>query len=234
MKRFLRKIINKYLVDKGAYTIPVTDMIRNNIAYLARIGTGVLGAESVKFHGLNQINRDVRFIGDIDLGYATTINERCWIQGPVIIGNYCQLGPNVCLQATDHDYRYLTPYNNRVLFNGELKEHSIVKPIRIDHGVWLGYGALVLKGIRIGNGAVIGANAVVTRDVAPYQIAVGNPARVIGFRFDQATINLLEETQWWLKSTNELEPYREAFKINLIDNSEQGLKMISHVFFNHM
>lgn len=233
MKRFIRKIVRRLLGDKGIYTIPAPGT-SNNIAYLARIGSGVFGVEQVVFRGLNQVNRDVRFIGRIEIGYATTINDRCWIQGPVIIGNYCQFGPNVCLQATDHDYRYLTPYNNRVLFNGELKEHAVIEPITIGHGVWVGYGAVILKGITIGNGAVIGANAVVTRDIAPYQIVVGNPARVIGFRFDEITLNLLEETRWWLKTTDELEPYREAFKITLTEDTKQGLKTVRQVFFDHL
>lgn len=63
--------------------------------------------------------------------------------------------------------------------------------------VWIGYGATVLSGVTIGNGAVIGAGAVVAKDVRPYAIAVGNPAREIRRRFDDAQVEALERIKWW-------------------------------------
>jgi len=63
--------------------------------------------------------------------------------------------------------------------------------------VWIGLNATTLSGITIGNGAVIGANAVVSKSVTAYAIVVGNPAKVVKYRFDQATIIKLQEIAWW-------------------------------------
>ena len=67
----------------------------------------------------------------------------------------------------------------------------------IGHDVWIGYEALILGKGRIGNGAVVAARSVVTRNVAPYSIVAGNPARHVKFRFDEAAVKALEEIAWW-------------------------------------
>jgi virginiamycin A acetyltransferase len=68
---------------------------------------------------------------------------------------------------------------------------------RVGNDVWIGYGATILPGVTIGNGAVIGSLSVVAGDVPPYAIVVGNPARVIRNRFDDATIARLLALRWW-------------------------------------
>jgi phosphonate metabolism protein (transferase hexapeptide repeat family) len=70
-------------------------------------------------------------------------------------------------------------------------------PVTIGHDVWIGHGVVVLPGRRIGTGAVVGAGAIVTRDVAPYTIVVGNPARPVRRRFDGATAERLMQLAWW-------------------------------------
>ena len=72
------------------------------------------------------------------------------------------------------------------------------------HDVWIGANVIVLDGIQIGNGAVIAAGAIVTRNVEPYEIVGGVPAKTIKKRFDDETINKLLESKWWLMSPNEL------------------------------
>lgn len=63
--------------------------------------------------------------------------------------------------------------------------------------MWIGYEAIILSGVTIGDGAIIGARAVVTRDIPPYTIAAGVPAKPIRRRFDEKTIARLEELRWW-------------------------------------
>lgn len=69
--------------------------------------------------------------------------------------------------------------------------------IVIGHDVWIGHGVTIMGGVKIGTGALIGANAVVAKDIPPYAIAVGNPARVIKYRFDEETIRKLLAVKWW-------------------------------------
>ena len=65
------------------------------------------------------------------------------------------------------------------------------------HDVWIAQNAMIMGGVKIGNGAIIGANAVVAKDIPPYAIAVGNPARVIKYRFDEETIRKFLAVKWW-------------------------------------
>jgi acetyltransferase-like isoleucine patch superfamily enzyme len=78
--------------------------------------------------------------------------------------------------------------------------------LSIGNDVWIGQNAIILPSVaRIGDGAVIGAGAVVTKDVEPYSIVVGNPARLLRYRFSQETIVKLQESRWWEKSVGELD-----------------------------
>lgn len=69
--------------------------------------------------------------------------------------------------------------------------------IIVGHDVWIGNGATIIGGVKIGSGAIIGTNAMVAKDIPPYAIAVGNPARVIKYRFDEATIKKFLAVKWW-------------------------------------
>jgi acetyltransferase-like isoleucine patch superfamily enzyme len=69
--------------------------------------------------------------------------------------------------------------------------------VTIGHDVWLGSGCMILSGVSIGTGAVIAARAVVTKDVPPYAVVAGNPAKVIRMRFDDATVTRLLASRWW-------------------------------------
>jgi phosphonate metabolism protein (transferase hexapeptide repeat family) len=69
--------------------------------------------------------------------------------------------------------------------------------VTIGHDVWIGHGAVILPGVSVGNGAVIGANAVVTRDVEPYAIMAGSPARVLRYRFASGIAARIERLAWW-------------------------------------
>jgi len=77
--------------------------------------------------------------------------------------------------------------------------------IVVGNDVWIGYAAYISRGVTIGNGAVIAAHAVVTRDVPPYAIVAGVPAKVVRYRFDEEIIACLERLQWWDYGVNALE-----------------------------
>ena len=113
----------------------------------------------------------------------------------VLIGRYCSLSHGLLfLVARNHDYKAVTTYHEFGSSNFRAKNPC---QIIIGHDVWIGHGVTILGGVKIGNGAVIGAKSVVAKDIPPYAIAVGNPARVIKYRFDEATIKKLLAVKWW-------------------------------------
>jgi acetyltransferase-like isoleucine patch superfamily enzyme len=184
----------------------------------------------IEFKGRNSLGDTSRVAGRVILGYATTVGSDCvlWAgDSTITIGNYCQLAPRVAIYAVNHPAAYLTTYVNRKLFGGELKAQSEHIPVQIGHDVWIGHGAIILPGVTIGNGAIIGGGAIVTHDVGPYEIAAGNPARVVKRRFDPRVIGLLEKLQWWERSIDELLPYRELFFTNLNEDVEKSLALIN-------
>jgi virginiamycin A acetyltransferase len=178
------------------------------------IGHDVL-LENALLEGQCAVGDRTRLIGDIHIGRYTIIGyENILHGGCITIGRFCQFGPRVAIYAVDHTLEHITPYNNRLLFHGDLKALSVFNPVEVGHAVWIGHGVTILPGVKIGNGAVIGAGAVVTKNVGDYEIAVGNPAKVIKKRFDDQIIEALCKWQWWQFDLEEIERHRKVFFMN--------------------
>jgi virginiamycin A acetyltransferase len=114
-----------------------------------------------------------------------------------IIGNYCSIGPGCRLGLADHDIHAIS---TRAMINNGAEEMELFDyehPTVIGSDVWLGANVVVKQGIHIGNGAVIGANAVVTKNIPPYAIAVGIPAKVKSYRFDEEKREKLLKSEWY-------------------------------------
>lgn len=105
--------------------------------------------------------------------------------------------------------------------DGNIEDYKTI----IENDVWIGSNVVVLNGLHIGTGAIIGAGAVVTKDVPPYAIVVGNPARIIKYRFDKEMIKKLLKSKWW-----ELEA-EEMIGVNF-DNVEEALDQIEKIYQN--
>jgi acetyltransferase-like isoleucine patch superfamily enzyme len=117
------------------------------------------------------------------------------------IGKFCSFAENVTiLLGGNHRTDWVTTYPFSALFESArgISGHPMSKgDINIGHDVWIGSGATILSGVSVGNGAVVGAGAVITKDVPPYCIAAGNPARVVKKRFADDLIEGLNEIAWW-------------------------------------
>lgn len=125
------------------------------------------------------------------------------------IGRYCSIAENVTLVlGGNHRTDWITTYPLSVFIqslSANTGHPSTKGDISIGNDVWLGYGSTVLSGVTIGDGAVVGACSVVTKDVPPYAIVIGAPAKVVKYRFDKKYIAQLLNIQWWNWSPEELE-----------------------------
>ena len=114
-----------------------------------------------------------------------------------VIGNYCSIGPGCKLGLADHDIHAIS--TRATINNGtnEMELFDYEHPTVIGSDVWLGANVVVKQGVKIGDGAVVGANAVVTHDIPPYAVAVGIPAKIKSYRFEEESIKKLLESGWF-------------------------------------
>ncbi len=181
----------------------------NRISFRATVVDSEIDKTSVVEHHAN-----VRYS---KIGRYTYISAR---SGVVFaeIGNFCSIAAGVGIGGGAHkiDAVSTSPVFNkgRNVFKknfGQI-EFSPYKTTVIGNDVWIGNRALVLQGVKIGDGAIVGAGSVVTKDVEPYTIVAGNPARVIRKRFDDETVSKLIESKWWDMSDNELAKFGYEFE----------------------
>jgi len=149
-------------------------------------------------------------IGDYTYGSPTlspiivTSSSKSYLE----IGKFCSFGYNVIIfLGGNHRPDWVTTYPFTTIFNEashKMEEAETTGKVTIGNDVWIGEGATIMAGVNIGNGAVIGTKSIVTKDVPPYAIMAGNPAKLIRKRFDDDTIEKLEQLQWWDKPISDI------------------------------
>lgn len=133
------------------------------------------------------------------------------------IGSFTSIANGVVLGGARHPMEWvgMSPvfYAGRDSVKAKFSEHPLPQPsvVQIGNDVWIGRSAIVLAGVMVGDGAVIGAGSVVTKDVQPYAVVAGNPARIIRYRFDEKTIREFEAIQWWNFSDERLSAFGDCF-----------------------
>ena len=193
-------------------------LIKKKIAFLKLLFTQTnnnnIFSVNVCAHSLKGEHIDVREGTHIDanssIGSYSYIGSNCSIT-KTTVGSYCSIANNVSIGQGEHK---LSEISTSSVFYNDSYELLTTKNCTIGHDVWIGVDAIILRGVTIGDGAVIGANAVVTKDIPSFSIAVGTPARVIKYRFNEEKIKLIKKSQWWnYKPNSAKEIFKELEKI---------------------
>lgn len=126
--------------------------------------------------------------GTIRIGDQTSLQDRCTLLGEVTIGRYCVFAPNVFISSGQHYFdiepAWLICDQDRLVSEDAVRSQRHHAPVSIDDDVWLGINSVVMRGVTVGKGAVVGAGSVVLRDVAPYTVVAGAPARQVATRLE--------------------------------------------------
>lgn len=149
-----------------------------------------------------------------EIGIYSYTGEFCHITSAKI-GRYCSLSWNVTIGPGLHNYNLITAHPllavKRFGFVDQALYNQYDKESVVGNDVWIGCNAVIMRGVTIGDGAVIGANSVVTKDVPPYAIVVGSPARIIKYRFSAEIIKELLDLRWWNLSFEAIKQNIELF-----------------------
>ena len=163
--------------------------------------------------GKNRIYKSAN-VCDSTVGIATYVGASSNLAN-CIIGNFCSISQKVNVivgthptssYLSTHPAFFSTRKQSGFTFasNNDFEEFKYAdekqkKTVVIENDVWIGYGVNILQGITIGNGAIVASNALVTKDVPPYSIVGGVPAKIIKYRFQEDEITKLLKIQWWNK-----------------------------------
>ncbi|MDI1258556.1 methyltransferase domain-containing protein [Aquabacterium sp.] len=215
---FMRVVLTKVVTTMKERT--TARVMRADFALPDDLPAADVGADEVrpgmvlhkpgKKHVVNKSGvRDKVGRSDVTIGRFTYgmehLSVREWGEGATLnIGSFCSIASSVTIfLGGNHRVDWVSTYPFGHLYADELggqgiKGHPATNgDVVIGHDVWIGHGATIMSGVTIGDGAVIAANAQVVKDVAPYEIVGGNPAKHLKFRFDEDVRGALSRLQWW-------------------------------------
>lgn len=177
--------------------------------------------QSSKFLKSSEIRRFSK-LKSVTVGKFSRINPNCQFSN-VDIGSFTAIGRNTTIGLGKHPLNYISTQN--IFYKKNNMTNDWVKPIpplinkrtKIGNDVWIGVEALIMDEVIVGDGAVIGARSVVTKDVPPYSIVVGTPAKVVKYRFEKDVIDRLLEIKWWEWPENKISEHIEIFREPIVN-----------------
>lgn len=172
---------------------------------------------NVSLLGMNKYGKNVSLSSGVIFSYSI-LGDYSYVNYYSIvhkttIGKFCSIGPHVVIGLGNHPVRNFVSTSPKLFLKGyfsEKEQYDQFAKVEIGNDVWIGSNVTIVNGVSIGDGAVIAANSVVTKDVPPYAIYGGVPAKLIRFRFEEEQRNFLLRLKWWdmgeewIKSNNAL------------------------------
>lgn len=207
IKQTLKYILNQYIAKKNKIIIKKkTDIHINNF-----------------FEGKNLIEAN-SIISNSNIGFASYIGASCAFD-KVRIGRYCAIGSNVKVISATHPTRQWVSIHPAFYSTRKQAGFSYVNQNKfiefkmvdekyttiIGNDVWIGDNVEILGGVKISDGAIVGSGAVVTKDIPPYAIVGGIPAKIIRYRFDENQIGRLLDLKWWNKEEKWIIDHKDLF-----------------------
>lgn len=195
---------------------------RKRIGNTCSFGNRTTIDSTARFEGENKLLSHSVFLNS-SMGYASYVSDHSFIKNTVI-GRYTCIANEVMTVAGNHPLSFASVHP---AFYSTTQKLSYVKKNKFDdfhyldsqkrisvvigNDVWIGARATILEGVTIGDGAVVAAGAIVTKDVPPYAIVGGVPAKIIKYRFDEETIKKLLELKWWEKDQAWIKSHADDF-----------------------
>lgn len=226
----------KTIVQKSRYWLHILFPLSNSMEKFRNRHLCFYNGEGSKimntqFEGHNMIGRKVTLINCM-VGEASYINHNSRMIGSKI-GRYCSIADNVYTGFGHHPLDFISTHSSFFYDTTSQLGWSMFKPSAapsydpykhpendkgyitvIGNDVWIGSHAMIMDGITIGTGAVIGTGSVVTKDVPPYAIVAGVPAKIIRYRHPESKINDLLKSKWWKMSFEYLKSNFQKYDIN--------------------
>jgi acetyltransferase-like isoleucine patch superfamily enzyme len=155
----------------------------------------------------DEINKNLAIVGK--WSYSTSpLKIYRWNDSKIYIGNFCSIGPEVkIIIGGRHRIDWVSTaqinagtfnFNDNFLKAQKIKDFkNSTEDLHIENDVWIGAFSIIYSGVKLGNGSVVAAGSVVTKDVDPYTVVGGNPAKFIKKRFTTKQINFLNSSKWW-------------------------------------
>jgi acetyltransferase-like isoleucine patch superfamily enzyme len=150
---------------------------------------------------------DCIVVGPVSIGRHSYVGDFTHVAQHTSIGRYCSIANSCTIGAQPHPLGWLSSHPFQYLGLAGAKVATRPwrwTPTRLGHDVWIGANAVVVAGVTVGDGAANGAGAVVTKDVPPYGVVVGNPGRVLKSRFARDVVADLLALRWWNLPPEEL------------------------------